>query len=88
MNDDLSGTEGVRSVELLDKTPEKWGPRMIQRERERDWHQGFHVEMEYTILPPLKVNTPLLFCSVLAPCAPYALVHSASAAAHGFSPKT
>ena len=35
MNDDLSGTEGVRSVELLDKTPEKWGPRMIQRERER-----------------------------------------------------
>ena len=32
-NDDLSGTEGVRSVELLDKTPEKWGSWMIQRER-------------------------------------------------------
>ena len=33
---DLSGTEGVRSVELLNKTPEKWSPQMIDRERERE----------------------------------------------------
>ena len=78
---------GCEECGALRQDARKVGP-SDDSERERDWHQGFHVEMEYTILAPLKVNTPLLFCSVLAPCAPYALVHSASAAAHGFSPKT